>query len=77
MNANNQEYKPRNGVWGNAQVWNSYLDLKREIENLIPDHTQGLHIKGAASKCKAKVSAIILKAKILEGHVKAVCVDYK
>ncbi len=69
--------KPRNGIWGNDNIWNAYQDLQDSLEELIPDHAVGLHISGTASMARAKGKAIIAKAKILNQMISAVCIGRK
>ena len=65
--------KPHNGIWGDDDVWKAYADLKKEVDELIPNHIVGLHITGAAATCRAKAKMLVAKAKILEDFVKASC----
>lgn len=66
--------KPRSGVWGDDDIYKAYKDLVKELGELIPEkETIGLHISGAAAKCRSKAKMIKAKATILEDMVKAVC----
>lgn len=67
------EMKPRTGIYGNKEVYDAWLELKKSVEAFIPDHSVGLHQSGTASKARANTEELVLKAKILQSHIKAVC----
>lgn len=55
--------KPHNGIYG-AEVYDTFRTLVKSIEQFVPDHAVGAHIKGTCSNMRAK-------AKIIELHAKA------
>lgn len=65
--------KPRSGIYGNEQVYGAYEELKKSVDDFIPDHLVGLHISGTASMARAKAKQLVAKAKTLEIMIKAVC----
>lgn len=69
--------RPRAGVYGDDEVYKSFVDLVKELSEFIPDHMIGLHLAGAAQNCRSNAKRIVYKAKILEEMIKAACIGRK
>lgn len=69
--------KPRAGVYGDPDVYEAYKDLYLTLHAFMNDNQDmsygNLSLGGVASMIRAKSSAIIQKAKILDTIIKAVC----
>jgi hypothetical protein len=64
---------PRAGVWGDENVYRSYVELYNSLHNLLSsdNNVPSLQITGTKQRIKAQVNEVELKLKIFKHFVNA------
>lgn len=66
---------PRAGVWGDENVYRSYVELYNSLHNLLSsdNNLPSLQNRGTKERIKAQVNEVDLKLKIFKQFVHATC----
>lgn len=67
--------KPNNGLYHSPELYKTLLELKRRIDNFIPDHIVSGSIAGTKPQMIGNAKAIVLQSKILVEIVKGIIND--